>query len=43
VKQEIDQAVDAGTKFCNLFYETFDKSRHVKTAIFIVFRSYMHF
>nr|CAB3264528.1 NTF2-related export protein-like [Phallusia mammillata] len=27
-KLQIEQAVEAGTKFCNLFYETYDKSRH---------------
>ena len=29
VKLEVEQAVDAGSKFCHLFYDTYDKNRHV--------------
>ncbi|XP_078493931.1 NTF2-related export protein-like [Ciona intestinalis] len=27
-KVQIEQSIEAGTKFCNIFYEHFDKTRH---------------
>ncbi|CAK8674814.1 NTF2-related export protein-like [Clavelina lepadiformis] len=28
LKFQIEQSIEAGTKFCSLFYETYDKTRH---------------
>ena len=29
---KVEQATEHGEKFANLFYETFDKNRHVSTV-----------